>query len=300
MTKQYPDTDAIHWHRQEVEWTCSAVKRGQELKQVGDGTGHIRCNGPGAKSGSLFCALAYFFEHFAHDALLKEFPSPKDPIETPTTLPALSKLPSRDLWPSRYLRWLAVLVGDSQPLHWMSQHSYGKDIKIAYQNKTYTLLSFWEQYIPQNLPDMPTPKSMTTQFEARQPQWWQNMPTELFREWGKETSQALCDEIYAALEVPMDDGSRGINTAVPFQLSEEMYQRWRKLAMDLTTLAGERLAFVFLDILEHQQHKAMYKEGRGRRHRRKNWASYLGTNAAIAAVLVPGSLYLLDSSMGYE
>merc|ERR550514_744354 len=104
MTGKFPDTDPLHWHRQEPEWTCGS--RGG----LGDKEGHIRCDAPSAEKGSLFCALAYFFEHFAHDALLKEYPAPTEPIGTPQTLPMLEKVPSNETTPAHFLRWLAILV----------------------------------------------------------------------------------------------------------------------------------------------------------------------------------------------
>merc|ERR1719210_2851002 len=114
MTKSYPETDTLHWHHQDPEWTCGG--RGG----LGDKEGHVRCDGHGAENGSLFCALAFFFEHFAHDALLKEFPKPKEPIGTPASLQALEKVPTSDQTPSNFLRWLVILVGDlHQPLHWL-------------------------------------------------------------------------------------------------------------------------------------------------------------------------------------
>merc|ERR1740130_683868 len=125
MTLLHPETHQLHWHRQEPEWTCGS-KGG-----LGDGTGHVRCDGHGAEKGSLFCALAYFFDHFAADTLLKEFPPPKEPIDSPATLPMLQKIPSKDQNPAFHLKWLTILVGDlHQPLHWLHEHSYGKDIVI--------------------------------------------------------------------------------------------------------------------------------------------------------------------------
>merc|ERR1719487_1055145 len=122
MTKEHPATETLHWHRQDPEWTCG------ERGGLGDKGGHVRCDSHGAQNGSLFCALAYFFEHSAHDALLQEFPEPKEPIGTPQSLEELKKVPSKFQDKSFYLRWLAILVGDlHQPLHWLHEHSYGKD-----------------------------------------------------------------------------------------------------------------------------------------------------------------------------
>mmetsp|Transcript_68954 Transcript_68954/g.200045 ORF Transcript_68954/g.200045 Transcript_68954/m.200045 type:complete len:120 (-) Transcript_68954:10-369(-) len=97
--------------------------------------------------------------------------------------------------------------------------------------------------------------------------------------------------VYAAMEVNHADGTRQIQQ--PFQLEEEVYQRWRSMAQDMTTLGGQRLAFVLNEIVEHKKHKAAHREGRGRGHRRRSWSRSLAINAGIAAVLVPSMLMLL-------
>ena len=74
MLKKYPKTQVLHEQRQNPEWTCSAGTGGELLSRIGDRDGHLRCDERGAETGSLFCALAYFFEQFAHDALLEEYP----------------------------------------------------------------------------------------------------------------------------------------------------------------------------------------------------------------------------------
>lgn len=288
MTKKLPETDALHWHRQEPEWTCAGLssKAAPDQQHLGDKGGHIKCDGHGAESGSLFCALAWFFEHFAHDALLNEYPKPEVPIGTPKTLSVLAKVPTSEQKPSHYLRWLSILIGDlHQPLHWLREKNYGRDIKVIYKEEEYTLLSFWEDYLPRQLAPMQSSsalkaESMTKHFSIRH-----KLPTELFRDWAKETAETVCNKVYGAMEINHADGTRQIDN--PFKLSEEMYQEWLGIASTLTTQGGIRLAFVLQDIIEHKKHKAALKDGRGRHHRKKNWKASLGTNAAVAAVVVP-------------
>merc|ERR1719160_2040383 len=105
-----------------------------------------------AESDSLFCASAYFFEHFAHDALLKAYPKPKFPIGTPKKLAVVDSLPKSEQTPAHYLRWLVMLLGDMhQPLHWLREHDFGNDIKVRYKGEEFSLRSFWEVEIPKSL-----------------------------------------------------------------------------------------------------------------------------------------------------
>merc|ERR1711976_302620 len=67
-------------------------------------------------------------------------------------------------------------------------------------------------------------------------------------------------EVYAPMTTNHADGT---SVASPFTLPEELYQKWLQLAKDLATLAGERLAFVMNEILEHKRHKDAHKDGRG-------------------------------------
>jgi len=292
MTKKLPETDALHWHRQQPEWTCAGLGKNAppDLQHLGDKAGHIKCDGHGAESGSLFCALAWFFEHFAHDALLKAYPTPEVPIGTPKSLAALSKIPSSERKPSHYLRWLSILLGDlHQPLHWLREKDYGREIKVIYKEEEYTLLSFWEEYIPRHLSTMPSSSTLKDEYNSRSQAWLHTLPTELFRDWAKETAETVCNQVYGAMEVNHADGTRQIDS--PFQLNDELFQRWLSIANRLTTLGGQRLAFVLNDIIEHKKHKAALKEGRGRHHRKKNWAANLGTNAGIAVIVVPSLLF---------
>jgi len=278
MTTRHPETDVLHWHHQEPEWNCKATLGDHE---------HLRCDhANSAEKGSSFCALAFFFEHFAHDALLKEFPQPLEPINTPQTLPSLEKVTSMELTPAHYLRWLSVLIGDlHQPLHWLREHTYGKGITLIYKDKKYKLLDFWEEEMPKHLAAVPSKKVLREGYEEREPAWGHKLPTELFRIWAKESAEVVCNQVYQVMEVNHADGTRKIDD--PFHLTEEVFQRWLKLANDFTTLAGERLAFVLLDILEHKRHKAAHHEGRGHRHRRKRHWYNLAMNSAVAVVLVP-------------
>lgn len=299
MTEKFKETDALHWHRQEPEWTCGRLQadKSADLRHLGDSGGKIACDGKSAESGSLFCALAYFFEHFAHDALLRAYPEPKDPIKTPAKLAPLQHLTSAEQTPAHYLRWLAILVGDlHQPLHWLRENDYGRSIKLIYQDQEHTLLSFWEDYLPRYLPPMPTAEHLKKEYENRAPGWWDKLPTELFRDWAKETAEVICDSVYAPMEVNHADGTRQIDQ--PFKLEEEIFQRWRRLAQDMTTLGGQRLAFVLNDIVEHKKHKAAHREGRGRGHRKHSWTSGFVINLVIAAVVVPGLLLLLRLHAG--
>jgi len=284
MTSRHPETDVLHWHHQEPEWTCMSTLGEHE---------HLRCDhANSAEKGSLFCALAFFFEHFAHDALLREFPEPTEPINTPKELPALQKVTSVELTPAHYLRWLAVLVGDlHQPLHWLRQHEYGKKINVLYKGKTYTLLQFWEEEIPKHLAPPPSASTLQEEYEEGERKWGLHLPTELFRTWAKESAEVVCSQVYQAMEVNHADGSRKIDDN--YQLSDEVLARWVKIANDFTTHAGERLAFVLLDILEHKRHKAGHHEGRGHWHRKKRHMYNLGMNCMVGVVLVPMLVKLL-------
>lgn len=257
MLQKYPATSVLHWHKQDPEWSCGS--RGG----LGD-KGHIRCDGHGAKGGSLFCALAYFFEHFAHDALLKEYPTPKEPIETPKALAALEGIPSSELKSSQYLRWLIMLVADlHQPLHWLAEHSYGKDIEVVYKGEKVDLLTFWETKIPKSMKPLKNtlhPDKSDKDYGRFLPAWEHKNPAELFREWAKDAAEKLCTEVYAPMTVNHQDGTR---VESPFVVTDELFEKWLKLGEDLIDLGGERLAFVLNDIIEHKRHKEAHADGRG-------------------------------------
>lgn len=200
--------------------------------------------------------------------------------------------------PSHYLRWLVLLIGDlHQPLHWLREHNYGADLKVRYEGKEFTLLEFWEKELPKRFHELPSVEHMENKYKARVSGWEHQLPTELFREWAKETADVVCHQVYAAMEVKQDDGSRKIQKDKVFELPPEIFLRWLDLAQDLTELGSQRLAFVLLDVLEHYKHKQHHKDGRGRHHHihkhRSTWLQNLGKNAGIAAILVPALLISL-------
>jgi hypothetical protein len=287
MTNEFPDTNVLHWHHQNPEWTC-ASKHG-----VGDAGGHVRCDGHGAESGSLFCALAYFFDSFASAKVLQHYPEPAEPIDTPTTLSALSNVPKDKLEAGGYLRWMGILIGDlHQPLHWLRQHDYGREVSVVYKDHKYTLLDFWEDYLPTQLAAAPEKADLQKKYAELSPKWQHHVPPELFRQWAHEVAERVCVEVYSQMEENHADGSRSI--APEFHLSDELFAKWKATAEELTVLAGLRLGFVLTDILEHRRHKHALKQGRGLIHhmmlRRHRWRDNLMKNSAIAIVVVPSLL----------
>mmetsp|Transcript_88314 Transcript_88314/g.230492 ORF Transcript_88314/g.230492 Transcript_88314/m.230492 type:complete len:412 (-) Transcript_88314:36-1271(-) len=281
MTRKYEDTAALHFHRQAPEWTCEQARVSNgSTAGAGDGAG-VRCDGEGSESGSLFCALAYFFEHFAHDALLNEFPKPKEPIGTPDRLKALAKLTSVEQSPSHYLRWLVTLIGDlHQPLHLLQDANHGRNIKVLYRGNEYSLFAFWEDFLPKQLRPLSANKFLDEQYKARSPAWWDRLPTELFREWAKELSGIACGQILGVIQE--QGGGPG-----PFRVDEELARKWKEQSYELTVLGGQRLAWVLKEILEHRRHKVAHKEGRGRFHPKRSWKKSLAINVGIAACVVP-------------
>jgi len=273
-----------------LELALRLILLGLHLRNVvleRDEVGHIRCDGP-AIGASLFCALVFFFEHFAHDELLSEYPKPKEPITSPTELKALAALPSSEHTPANSLRWLVTLIGDlPQPLHWLRANDYGRGVKVTFRGQERTLLDVWEELIPRGLPAMPSWQLLEQQYKNRQPAWWHKAPSELFRIWAQEMGAVVCNQVYAPLS------AAGMQPGQPFELSEELYRKWVDQAQDFTILAGERLAFILLDILEHRRHRKDHLEGRGRHHRKKRWQRGFMKNLGVAAVVVPGLLLLL-------
>eukprot|EP00927_Polykrikos_kofoidii_P087018 TRINITY_DN9931_c0_g1_i1.p1 TRINITY_DN9931_c0_g1~~TRINITY_DN9931_c0_g1_i1.p1 ORF type:complete len:405 (-),score=48.99 TRINITY_DN9931_c0_g1_i1:50-1198(-) len=281
MTQLFPDTDVLHWHHQNPEWTC--------MSRLGDKEGHIRCDGHGAEAGSLFCALAYFFESFSHNKIMEAYPAPHEPINTPKSLLALGKVPATYLKPSSYLRWLGILIGDlHQPLHWMRDHDYGRKVTVKWENKEYSLLSFWEDFLPSQVTSpIPAMEVLEAKYKERVVDWKHKVPTELFREWGMETAEHVC-EVYTKMEKNHADGSRGIDPVV--HLTQDMYTQWRRMYEDRTVMAGQRLAFVLLDILDHKKHHHAHQEGRGLHLRaalKKRWRQNFLVNLGIGCVNIP-------------
>jgi len=278
VAAEHPETASLHWHRQEPEWTCSTA--------LGE-HGHIRCDGHGAEKGSLICALAYFFEQFAHAALLADFPKPREPINAPKELAALRGLGAGELTPAHYLRWLVTLMGDMhQPLHWLREHDYGSEVQVMYKGHSHSLLSFWEDYLPQQLPPLPDQAVLDASFQRGQRVFWHLPPAMHFRNWARDDATAVCSLVYGAME----EGNANWAES-PFQLEEELFQKWLKLADELTVVGGERLAAVLIDILRHEDHRHAYEQGQVRWH---PWhmlrPNGFMKNAAVAVVVVPALL----------
>lgn len=294
MSKEFPETAQLHWHHQNPEWTCD--------KGIGH-KGKVHCDGTQVAWNSILCASVATFEKYSHDALLKEFPETKDPVlkhsgdekfwENVTQYLKQHNMDKPWTTKDQELRWLASLIGDMhQPLHWLAQRGYGKDLTVVYQGKDYTLLDFWENFLPRKLPRIPDQKVLDQEFHVRAEEWSHRHPSELLRDWAMQQAESVCNDVYRLMEVNHADGTRDI--AARYEVSEEQFQQWLKLAQDATLLAGQRLAFVLQDLIEHRKHKLAHKEGRGRHHRRRSWAAHAGTNAMIAAVLVPSLLLFLN------
>lgn len=275
MTQTHPETDVLHWHHQEPEWNCSSM--------LGD-KGHIRCDGHGATAGSLFCGMAWFFEHFAHDAMLQDFPKPKEAPNTPKELDVLKKLKGIELTPAHYLRWLIALIGDMhQPLHMLRQYNYGRDIKVEYEGQVHTMLSFWEDFIPKRLPPLPDEKVLQKQLHKGMERFFLKTPIEHFRTWAREAATSVCTQVYGKLGV-----LNATSLDTPFKLSEKQYQEWLKLAGDFTRVAGLRTMETLLDIVKHERHKVAHKHGQAKYHKnslRFPWG--FCKNFCVAVVLVP-------------
>lgn len=226
LTAIYPVTARLSWHRQQPDWMC-----GGSLPQISG------CKGQGgAEEDSLFCSALYVFDHFAHDALLKEFPTPSDPIDPPRELKPLASVSATDLTPSYLMQGLVSLIGDlHQPLHWLPKNSYGADIRIKFRGREdYTLLTLWEEYIPRHLPFPPKVTELQKAYEQQAQAWSSKSPAELFREWSTETAGQVCQEIYAPL---------GTNSTV--ELTEEIYKKWVEYAEKVMMLGGLRIGVLF-------------------------------------------------------
>jgi len=300
-TSKHPETNVLHWHHQVPEWSCHAAAQSDAKDlghwknlspkdgHIGDSAGHVQCDGHGAESGSLFCALAFFFEHFAHAELLQNYPKPKEPINAPEELSALRTVEADEKMPQHYLRWLMILLADlHQPLHWLREHGvvtgYGESVKVKYEGQEYSLLEFWETEIPKRFHPMPSPERLKTLYDERAPSWQGKLPTELFREWAKEHADVVCHQVYAAMEVGKDEER---HVASPYELTEDVFQRWLELASELTELAGQRTAWLLLDLLEHRRHHHALKLGKGRLHHRVPWTNHAQKNFLIGIIVVP-------------
>merc|ERR1711933_479843 len=109
--------------------------------------------------------------------------------------------------------------------------------KVKYQGTEYTLLSFWEEFLPKQLRfHSKDASTWQREYEAQSPAWWDQMPAELFRTWGREAAAVACNQIYDKVSSAKDGES--------FEISEELFGEWLKLSDHLTSQAGSRLAFI--------------------------------------------------------
>lgn len=283
MSAKRPETAALHWHRQVPEWSCSS---GLGID------GKVHCNNKEAADDSMLCVLALTFKKYSHDAVLREYPHASDPLwDFESTFDWKDYIKDHHfegLFSSATaeLRWVVNLIGDMhQPMHWMQQYDYGRNIKVNFRGQEYDLLSFWEDYIPTQLPSPPTQMELDQQYSSRIQSWVNVAPGELFRTWAKESATQLCYRVYGALDLS--------NTSATVSLSDEVFQRWRSHAADSMSRAAQRTAFVLLDLLEHRRHREAHKDGRGMSTRHSSTLANLFKNAAIAAIVVPALLLAL-------
>lgn len=177
------------------------------------------------------------------------------PVDLPEEFTALHDVPLDMHTPVQYLRWLVALIGDlHQPLHWLRTHSYGKSVTLLHKGEQYSLLSLWEEYIPHNLPPVQTKDQLRAQYQELIPSWRHKNPLDLFHIWAEEVAAIVCGEVYGKLEVNHADGTRRLET--PVHLTQSMLEDWIRLADRLTALAGQRLAFLFADMIRHKKHKS--------------------------------------------
>merc|ERR1712194_774895 len=144
-----------------------------------------------------------------------------------------------------------------------------------YEGRSYTLLSFWEA-------------ELETVYSRGQKYFWMKAPVVHFRNWARDAATAVCSQVYGAMH-----GNNITNGT--FELDEELYQKWLKLAASFTMVGGERLAAVLEDIHRHERHKDAYDNGQVPFHRWHLVRAPLnfGRNAGIACVVVPAWLGLL-------
>jgi hypothetical protein len=157
-----------------------------------------------------------------------------------------------------------MLVADlHQPLHWLAEHGYGKDIEVIHKGEKTNLLTFWETNIPKAMKPLKStlhPDKSDKDYGRLRPAWEHKNPTELFREWAKDAAEKLCTEVYAPMTVNHRDGTK---VESPFTVTDDLFEKWSKLGEELIDLGGERLAFVLNDIIEHKRHKEAHADGRG-------------------------------------
>lgn len=231
----------------------------------------------------MFCSFAYFFDHFAHEALLSQYPSPKANVTFPSSLPALDGVPSRGPGSTEHLRWLVTLVAElHQPLHLLrGDHDYGRDLKILWNGKVHGLVDFWEAYLPSHAQPMPTPSEVERIFQERAMSWSYQTPLELFMYWAKVSAESACTTIYEPLQGLETDAQGAVI------LSEDVYKRWLEHMDTYSQLAAQRIAYVLQDLLEHKEHREAQQLGRGLPHRHSPWKRNVSINVLLAAMLVP-------------
>lgn len=361
MTKNHPETDVLRWHKQLPELECVDFSNRR----------HIRCEADEDAENSLFCALVFLFNHFAHASLLRAYPEPQEPVHIPRELPVLATIPKQERHKRHLLRWLVALLGDlHQPLHWFQEYNYARDMEIATkvnyvyegmqddcpgndlqiyrdmsratcenicnsdrncagfsfsdqdpgrlgkegcltksracniqagpcnnkfcfwkQSKTTestSLLNVWESQIPSKLHELPDASVIKQRFHVNQLAWKHKRPTELFRDWAQEVAAVVCDEIYG----PMREAGAGI-IHNPHSMTQDLYDRWASVAANLTEIAGQRIAFILLDLAEHKEHQLAHALWRGRRHHTRHWTSDLRKNLMVAVLLLPLLLFCL-------
>lgn len=272
----------LRFHSQNPRWTCNT--------EIGH-KGLLVCDNKAAKIDSIFCAMAYFFDEFAHKELLLEFPQPDaGPIFTPRSIPGIV---DQDVPEHVDLMWLINLLGDlHQPLHWFEEQNYGKDVNVIYNGQRMTLWDLWEIEIPQQLPKTASIETLQKDYKQFRSDWRLHHPDELFRTWAKEAAEKVCTEVNRELQQHHADGSTTIPD--PFEVSEALMQRWVKVADKLMLEAGERTAFILRDILMHTKSARLHKEGRGMHHRHKNVGVSLAKNLGVGLVVVPGLIALFS------
>merc|ERR1712112_595817 len=87
--------------------------------------------------------------------------------------------------------------------------------------------------------------------------------------WADQTGQVLChvlEDLQEAIGKPIPEKSDEVHV-----LSQEIYDKWRKLIESQMLLAGYRSAMLLESLHEHRKHAEHAAEGRGRHHPRSNW-----------------------------
>ncbi|CAE8700748.1 unnamed protein product, partial [Polarella glacialis] len=125
------------------------------------------------------------------------------PLNTPAALPVLSSLPVEELTPDKYAKWLLTLVGDlHQPTHLLQWEGYGKDLMVEYNGEEYTLLAFFEDYLPKAISPISRDKHMHKHFKRVKDyfEFTRRSPSELFRIWALEVAQAYCENVVKPIQ----------------------------------------------------------------------------------------------------